>query len=406
MRLIQAKARCVEGVRDSGWFVPGRHTTVIHDPEGASVPFLFEALQTLNPPYPITECKPFSSHPQSWRQGSYDRKVIPGKKTAVIMVFSAVPDLVRELSEIDESLFETDRIEVGRRLDYSRWITFVEISASGRWSDIKSDFQQLRKLMRTPEGQVDDSAFNDLLDSNRLKGELADRCRNWLVRIKDLVPELGGEELLVHQRCLRQVNLAERFNQARRRVEKWLPPTLVVPCHHFGSETVSEQLEAASGPAAFLLDRLQDTCSEGPDSRLSLEQDQAKTLRELEGEEAFRDLLARPRLEFHRERISITGLEADSALLLLKKHIYLLCLLSLLVQGRKPLLLLDLPHRAVCQMDVGTLLDWLQQLGKSCQVIIGTDSAELANGQGWQSVFRVGEEGLGEHMLSKESDSG
>jgi len=406
MRLIQAKARCVEGVRDSGWFVPGRQSTVIHDPEGSSVAFLFKALQALNPPYPITEYKPFSSHPESWRQGGYARKVIPEKKTAVIMVFSAVPELVRELSEIDESLFETDRIEVGRRLDYSRWITFVEISASGRWSDIKAGFQQLGKLVRTIEDQADDSFFADLLDTDRLKGELADRCRNWLVRLKDTVPDLGGDELRLHQRCLQQVNLAERFNQARRQVEKWLPPTLAVDCEYLVSEAGPEQFEAAKGPVAFLLNRLQDACSGGRDLQLSLEQDQAKILQELDDEEAFRNLPARPRLEFGREQIGITGLEADSALLSLKKHIYLLCLLSLLVHGRKPLLLLGLPHRAVCRAEVGTLAGWLQQLGKSCQLIIGTDSAELANGQGWQSVFRVGKGGLGEHMLSKESDSG
>ncbi|WP_419174116.1 hypothetical protein [Desulfosediminicola sp.] len=403
MRLIQAKARCVEGVHDSGWFVPGGETTVIYDPEGKSISPLFSALQALNPPYDIREKKPFLSHPKVWQQGSYGRKVIPEKKTAVMMVYSAVPDLVRELAELDESLFETDRIEVGRRLDYSRWITFVEISASGRWSDVKEGFQQLRTLVKSREDQERCSFMDDLQGTDRLKGDLADNCRNWLNWLNNTISDLSDEESSVYENCLQRVNLAGRFDRARQHVEKWLPPTLAIGCNHFEGKSWSLQSEEQIGAAACLLKRANiDLLQGGAGLLFEARESLAGTTALLESEEQFRELTEKPQLVLGRDRFEVYWGESDSTLRSLQKYLYISCLLSLVTHGRKPLLLLDLTKWRGERNETGNLTKWIQALGKSCQVIVGTDSEAIAKENGWQAVLRVGAGGLGKGMLLKD----
>lgn len=402
MRLIQAKVRCVEGVRDSGWFVPGRESTLILSPVGKDIGYLFEALQALNPPYLIGEQKPFRSHPKTWRQGPHGRKVIPEKKTAVIMVFSAVPELVRELSEFDESLFETDRIEVGRRLDYSRWVTFVEISASGRWSDVKDDFLQLRALVKSPDDLRQSAFFDDLLETDRLKGALAEKCRNWLNWLQDNVADLAGDQLGAYKRCLQVVNQAERFNRARRHVETWLPPTLAVRSGLLRDGSGLWNFDAPKGPAGCMLQKLNnDRDRNSEEWQLGLRESMAENMKLLNAEKAFMDLPERPELIVEEGQLHIAGLEAESRLRSLQKYLYLTCLLSLQIYQKKPLLLLDFSG---CELDqyeneIPLLVRWLMQLGRSCQVIVGADSEIMTGEQGWQSVLRAGAGGLEESML-------
>lgn len=388
MRLIQAKARCVEGVRDSGWFVPGREATVIYAPERGSVAHLFQALQAVNPPYALTDRKPFLSHPQSWRQGAYVRKVVPEKKTAVIMVFSAVPELVRELAEVDESLFETDRIEVGRRLDYSRWITFVELSASGRWIDVKEDFRLLRSLAEDAACQEQASFLDELRDTDRLRGELAEKCRNWLSRLHHRIATQDAGYLGRYRQCLDVVNLAQRMDHARRHVEQWLPPTIAVDCGQGGGMTDPLAADAVPNPVGELLHRLQ--VAHGGMAKEIL----AATIPLLHAEPVFAELAERPQLVVEHDRLRIDGLEAGSRLLLVQKHLYLLSLLSQMVYGRWPLLLIDLTESGLDRKAGVRLVAWLQQLGKSCQVIVGTDNEGVALEKGWQAVLQVGAGGL------------
>ena len=76
-------------------------------------------------------------------QNGHTRRINPAKRTIALAVFNATPDLVQELSSIGDWFYETDRIEVGRRFDYSRWINFVELASSTRWSEISSDIEDL-----------------------------------------------------------------------------------------------------------------------------------------------------------------------------------------------------------------------------------------------------------------------
>ena len=221
MRLIQAKVRCVRGVADSGWFTAGK-TTLIHGP-AESVTALLTALTALNPRLDLDEALPFAGHPRVWRQRGFARPVIAAKKTAVYMIFAADPGEVRELGAIDPDLFETDRLEVGRRLDHSRWLSFVEISESGRWREIAEDMQYLAQAAGAESTAHFTIFAAGLRGADRLKGRLGEECCALLAELEQRVG-VSDHARLAHCRSVAQ--RYQRFRDAGQCVYEGLPRTL------------------------------------------------------------------------------------------------------------------------------------------------------------------------------------
>ncbi len=189
MKLIQARIRGFGTLEESRWFDLGPHLNLFQftDQNRKDVPFLgknfLRILQTINPTYELQTVKPFADFPKFTRQDGYTRRVIPTKRTVALAVFSATPKLVKELAAVSEWLYETDRIEVGRRLDYSRWINFVELASSTRWSEISADMlkllgqaQRLTPNLATPPADI----IQTLKPTDRIKNELQDQLAHWL----------------------------------------------------------------------------------------------------------------------------------------------------------------------------------------------------------------------------------
>lgn len=400
MRVIQAKVRCVDGVLDTGWFVPGRETTVIFGPPGSGKAKLFQALQALNPLYEITHEKPFAGHPDTWHQGAYTRRVIPEKKTAVVMVFSAEPEHVLELERIDPVLIETDRIEVGRRLDYSRWTTFVEISASTRWSDISEQMHRLRMRLagRTnlPEAALQDAFFTQLNGSDRLKGETADACRHWLEAVAPLLPTSDGETF---RECLSGVGRAERFTLARKKVAEWLPLTISLqPGYRLesaytfaeisGERQVYHPLESLLGTLCrkFQLHGAED---ERPQDVAEAIERAAPSMR------VFQELgLVLPSFRTDRDRLFLERVVPRNRVKERLYRIAVICLLLELCHGHRPLLLLDRFDRDLSSAETLELVESLQRLGNYCQLIMATENETVRRANGWQAVKLIGPGGL------------
>jgi hypothetical protein len=400
VRLIQTKVRCVEGVRDTEWFVPGRETTVIFGEPGSGKKHLLLAMEALNPLYEIVAEIPFAHHPEVWYQGTYTRRVIPEKKTAVFMVFSSEPELVRALDIIDPALIETNRIEVGRRLDYSRWITFVEISASSRWSEIVEQMQQLHVLAANldilPESATQNDLFERLVGTDRLKGHFADECRQWLCDVGSLLPT-EAQSLVDH--CLLVVGRAERFRLAREKVELWLPRTIrlspeyeVRPVYKV-SEVLSAQAEY--DPVLSLLSSLVRKYSIGvgesediaemsvviEDARLSLQPFMPSGM-------------AVPDVRYNGQQFVIERMPARN---IFEANVFLVvtvCLLTQLVYEQKPLLLLDGFDNTLSVADTLEMIGWVQQFGRYCQLIFTTEREMVFEAHGWQALKRVGAGGL------------
>lgn len=223
MKLVKARTRGFGPVVETGWFdlSPGLNTFYFED---LSQGFRFlQALQTINPPYSCEELAPFSDFPTHINSRGYRRRIAPEKRTVALGVFAASVDLVRELAEISPLLFETDRIEVGRRLNYSRWSNFVELASSSRWSEVSSD---LTKLTTEYGAKVPDlknlvlELTKKLAPSDRIKDNLAKNLTDHLVAFQ---PALGSDSTIDINELLEKTRRHSSFLQARATVYSRLP---------------------------------------------------------------------------------------------------------------------------------------------------------------------------------------
>ncbi len=178
--LTNIRVHGVGDVIDTQWFEVGNGLTNFLLPEDFNRHGFLQAIQTVNPPYECHEEQPFGSYPLIYRQGKYQKRVRPHRRTIAFAIFSAEPEMVLRLSKITPHLYETDRIEVGRRMDYSRWINFVEIASSTRWSEVDAKVMKLlADFPGSAEAELKDTLIS-LRQTDRVKDELREEITSWL----------------------------------------------------------------------------------------------------------------------------------------------------------------------------------------------------------------------------------
>ena len=221
---------------------------------------LTRILQTINTPYNFEETDLFSDLPLYDSRQSYTRKIIPSKKTAAIAIFSASSLLVKELAEIDPAFYKTDRIEVGRRRDRSRWINFIELSSSTRWSEIEPIVSNLISCKDPDAAAAIETLQNSmsiLRGADRIKGEVATNLKKQLEALRHYLPEKKHAQLDL---CLHAVDRARHFDQARALINDRLP--LFLPVTETEIQRIAHNTDATllaepdSAPLAFLAERL------------------------------------------------------------------------------------------------------------------------------------------------------
>lgn len=250
MKLIQARVRGLGTLMESRWFDLNPHLNIFHFPERKYGINFLRILQTINPPYVIKSLEPFSDFPKYTDQNGHTKRLNPAKRTVALAVFNATPSLVKELADVDELLYETDRIEVGRRLDYSRWINFVELASSTRWSEISDDIQtllnQTQHLASDQTNHVSD-IINNLKPTDRIKDALQNQLVKWL---QNLPPEIQKHSAQLIETTTTAVLRAEHFHAARNIVRNRLPLFVELDCPNPASDTLQQTLIDPSQDAA------------------------------------------------------------------------------------------------------------------------------------------------------------
>jgi hypothetical protein len=243
MKLIQAKIRGFGIFMESRWFDLNPHLNLFQFPEQKYGKDFLRILQTINPTNAIKSTKPFAEFPKYTEQDGHTKRINPAKRTVALAVFSATPSLVKELADIDQLLYETDRIEVGRRLDYSPWINFVELASSTRWSEISADIQtlldQTRRIAPDRTSPVSD-IIHSLKPTARVKDTLQDQLTNWL---QNLPPEIRESSAQLIDTTTTAVLRAEHFHAARNIVRNRLPLFVEVGCSDLSPDTHRQQID-------------------------------------------------------------------------------------------------------------------------------------------------------------------
>lgn len=227
MYLTKAKICGHQIIKNSSWFQFSRHLTFLAGPCGSGKTSLLRILQTINP-HPLQNFdNPFATFPDHFLTKGYKRIVDPRKKTAALAIFKSNDEMRNQLAEIERSLINTDKIEVGRRLDWSRWLSFVEISSSTRWSEIEDKVAALTHHIADQSIlsglKTEFPELSQLTATDRVKGEAMHLLGNWLTAIK---PHLAEKENDLFNSTLHSVYRYQRMRAAKKVVSSQLPSFL------------------------------------------------------------------------------------------------------------------------------------------------------------------------------------
>ncbi|OGR16907.1 MAG: hypothetical protein A2X81_19540 [Desulfobacterales bacterium GWB2_56_26] len=222
MKVIRARIRGLGDTIESCWFELSPRLNLFHFPDEKGRASFLQALAALNPLFSCESTRPFADFPLISRQ-PYSKRIYPEKRTVALAIFNTTPDLVGDLAVVSPHLFQTDRIEVGRRLDYSRWINFVEIASSTRWREIAADMQQLadwaKEIAPEKAGRID--ALAQTLDkSDRIKNGIGLALVEWLESLPAEIRQSSRQRI---DNLARAIRRAEDFDAARKVVEQRLP---------------------------------------------------------------------------------------------------------------------------------------------------------------------------------------
>ncbi len=403
MKLIKWRIRSLEGMADSGWLTMGPGATLLYERSASGASVALRALQHISPPCDSLVLQGFCGSLKDIRQRGYYRKILPGKRTAALAVFAADVDLIQDLAVIDSDLFETDRIEVGRRLDYSRWLNFVEIASSTRWSQIAEPMMELRHVLAEkhppPALNLESSLLEDLRATDRIRGDIANTLEQWLAQVEELV---AGEQVSRIAFCRQAVERGERFAGAKRLVEGRLPRFVYLrpgdTCQSFydiddlehpgtggrGDESISHLLAGLWQKTAF--------AGATAKRQQLLQHDLAETVARLNlfvgdiGIMPPRFLVTDMSI-----RIEYPELSPDSAVGRLAPIATVLVLCQALY-GRLPILLLDEFEKDLSQLGLDNLVKGIQKIGNTCQLVYASSSAYVAAWSGWSGVLRLAHE--------------
>lgn len=394
MKLIKARIRGTGKLKESQWFEVGPHLNLmqfsgIHGFEN-SRNFL-RILQSINPTYAILTRKPFSDLPTHTDQNGYTRQINPAKRTIALAVFSATPELVRELIAFGEWFYETDRIEVGRRFDYSRWINFVELAASSRWSEISNDIETLISQSRrlVPDSTPPPGELDSLKPADRIIDQLQENLRQWLHK---LPLELQQSSRQLIEKTNTAVMRAAHFHTARNIVRSRLPllvilgtdpelPDLSNLLHMISQRTTAEGEHSADDSRIFL-NKLNDqlTTLQFSDIMLQLKSTPDGIL-------LTRDDQPFPMLVEGADGslFSLRQMQAKAALAIAYSRI---------VCQSEPILLFDGPEQMLPTALHPELADFINNISTTCQCLYTFNHVDIFRGDTAHRRYNVAEDSL------------
>ena len=267
MKVIRARIRGLGNTIESRWFELSPRLNLFHFPEEKGRISFLQALAAINPLFSCENTRPFADFPLVSRRLGYSKKIYPEKRTVALAIFITTPALVGDLAVVSPHLFQTDRIEIGRRLDYSRWINFVEIASSTRWREIAADLQQLADWARaiSPEKAARLAAITQPLhESDRIKNGIDLALGKWLESLPAEIRQSSRQRI---DKLARAIRRAEDFHAARRIVEQRLPiftvlanlpsqPEPLAPLLHQIADRVAEPGESPAAAGRDFLEQL------------------------------------------------------------------------------------------------------------------------------------------------------
>lgn len=369
--MLQARLRGLGSTIETHWFElsPGLNLFNFNDQKAGT--HFIKSLQTINPPYSCHSVRPFADFPHVSRHRGYLRRINPKKRTVAMAVFAATPALVGELANFSDLLYETDRIEIGRRLNYSRWINFVELASSTRWSEIAPDiahlFEQVSSVAPHLAARLQ-AITASVLPSDRVKGELQTNLLYWLQDVRQHVdPKFNQLIDTTRDVAMRAVY----FRAAREMVYKRLPLFLCL-----GNSPISQTQD----------DLLQWMGNQALQQRPSPSYTEISFLDDVNHQLSLLNFCERPiRIDtidstffINNECIKNNSKNSPLDVLppLLRTTVSLAIGLSRALYRTEPILLFDAPEDFVTASNLSAMIEFVREISQTCQCLYVSPRAE------------------------------
>ncbi len=376
MKLIKARIRGPGTLPASRWFDLSPRLNLFQFADSNYGRNFLRILQTINPSYEIRASKPFADFPTITEKNGYTRHINPSKRTVALSVFSATPDLVQELATADDWLYETDRIEVGRRLDYSRWINFVELASSTRWSEISTDIATLRdqahQLEPEPAVPLADIIEN-VRPADRVKNELQDNLERW---VQNLPSELQKNSRQLIESTLTAIRRADHFQTARDIVRTRLPLFVVIDSSCPAATALDSLMrlvadkaewlgKTSSGDRLTFLDKLNDQLGKIPfsDMKLGIDNSPAGVSLSCEGK---------------ADKTATSG--SPDLFGQIQAKVILATAFSRAVYKTEPILLFTCPEQSLPKTIRSKFADFVINVADTCQCLLSYSDADIFPG--------------------------
>ena len=380
MKLIKARLRGLDTLTETRWFDLSPRLNLFQFAKPRQGRNFLRILQTINPTYAIKTEKPFAGFQEYQEPNGYRRRVNPAKRTVALAVFDVTSGLVEELSAASDLLYQTDRIEVGRRLDSSRWINFVEVASSTRWGTISDDMKALlHTARRVAPGMVPSLSglIDNLQPSDRIKGGIKDQLSHWL---KELPPEVQQESKKRIEALRTGVHRVDHFEAARAIVRTRMPLFVVLgtPCEPAGEPDsgILAGLDRDSASFAHLLQCIAERANVLAQKSASEERAFLRKLNDQLGE------VQPPAMMLRLEKSAAgavllkndkpVSMASDGPLFALRRMQAKACLavaLSRIVSKTEAILMFDDPERGLPEALHQDLVDFVTHISKSSQCL-------------------------------------
>lgn len=384
MILVKLKLRGLGEIPRTDWIEVAAGLNLLEVKNGAQQRGLVDALTTISPPYQCREVDPFADLPRQISRQGRTRRIVPHRRTIAIGVFTSGPDLVQELAEISPVFYATDLIEIGRRLDYSRWINFIELASSTRWGEIAAEVDALLDTGGLAPGNAEQlrRRIDTLAPTDRIKGDIMNELAACLEdAAAGAAPDDERDRLIG---LLHRVLRARHFTAARAVVEQRLPllaaldlgrleawqlgglssgpQTCLPPALSLLIETFERTLHASNPSAAnHLLDRLQqDLDRQGTTPTVVVQRRQQSLVVEITAANGTMQPID-----------NLPPLDRFTACC------RLLISLSTVLLNNPPILLLSPPSRSNTNEDHDALAGRITELADSCQCLCITTGTHL-----------------------------
>lgn len=378
MNLIKLKIRGLGTTPETHWLDIGPGLTFFYLPRVPTARAFVNAIQTLNPPYDCRTQKPYSNMLATIKENGYTRVVRSHKRTVALAVFTSTPPLVEQLVACSPLFYETDRIEVGRRLDYSRWINFIELASSTRWSEISEDIMELCTIWGDDSNACvkDSLLLEQLRPTDRIQDGVMEQLEHLLDGVSGRVPENRLEHV---QKLVDMVRRARHFNAARKIINKRLPFFFIIdhcrPTIHRIKAGDSTPPEVKPHPVEFLLQQLYSRSAGkngGPDQDSRLPEAVNRELLRLQSKQVIR---LEPdgrsyRLEGGYQKRSITDGDPVTSVQALKENCNFIIASAKVLTGSSPVLLFHQEADAITAPSREDINRVILELTAHCQCLV------------------------------------